>query len=276
MQLWPIFTTLLANVATSSGKLVDVSPSRRWWAYVCLSYVLLTAIDAAACADICYTTKLIGFGPGGVSGCTCSGSQQGVRTGAGSCSCGQCYEKTQGVVYGFAINANGTCTYGQDCGTCDYSTNSSKGTSGMADSTPSPAPATSATSVPAASTSPASVTSAPPSDPDASTPSPVMISNNTPPSTDSTNSTSTDGKMDSNGRGNDISTWQIVLAICCTVLIFVVAFVAVCTCYCKARSRLYEHEDDHTNYYNQYLRTIQPWVYMTTGPGFAKRTAVAV
>ncbi|KAF1778496.1 hypothetical protein GQ600_22546 [Phytophthora cactorum] len=58
------------------------------------------------------------------------GSQQGARTGAGGCNCGQCYEKTQGIVYGFAINNNGTCTYGTDCGTCDYSTGSSASTSG--------------------------------------------------------------------------------------------------------------------------------------------------
>ncbi|KAG6961826.1 hypothetical protein JG687_00007483 [Phytophthora cactorum] len=147
MRSWPIFAALLANVAIST------------W---------LVQVNAAACADICYTTKLTGFGPGGTPGCTCSGSQQGARTGAGGCNCGQCYEKTQGIVYGFAINNNGTCTYGTDCGTCDYSTGSSASTSGSTDAssrpvtaTPSPAPATTAPSSTAGTTSPVPTTSAP-------------------------------------------------------------------------------------------------------------------
>ncbi|GMF28635.1 unnamed protein product [Phytophthora lilii] len=85
--------------------------------------------DAAACSEICYTTELRGFAPGGIPGCTCSGSEAGARTGAGGCNCGQCYEKTQGVVDGFAINTDGTCTYGTDCGSCEYSRNASSSSS---------------------------------------------------------------------------------------------------------------------------------------------------
>ncbi|KAE8889959.1 hypothetical protein PF003_g25925 [Phytophthora fragariae] len=171
--------------------------------------------EAAACAGICYTTVLTGFGPGGVPGCTCSGSQAGARTGAGGCNCGQCYANTNGAVYGFAINANGTCTYGTDCGSCDYTPTNSKSSSSSSGSrsTTSQAPATSGS------------------------PSTACVPH--------------------------LSTWQIVLAICCSVLFFAVAVVSVCSCYCKARSRLYEHEQDLANYFNQNVHqafVFQPWV----------------
>ncbi|KAG2782262.1 hypothetical protein PC129_g2154 [Phytophthora cactorum] len=255
MRSWPIFAALLANVAIST------------W---------LVQVNAAACADICYTTKLTGFGPGGTPGCTCSGSQQGARTGAGGCNCGQCYEKTQGIVYGFAINNNGTCTYGTDCGTCDYSTGSSASTSGSTDAssrpvtaTPSPAPATTAPSSTAGTTSPVPTTSAPSPTADAgsssTSSSSTTGSNSTSASTDNSNSSSNDGVSDSTSShaGSEesekfLSTWQIVLAICCCVLIFLVAVVSVCACYCKARSRLYEHEDDQASCYHQ-QQTFQPW-----------------
>lgn len=47
--------------------------------------------------------------------------------------------------------------------------------------------------------------------------------------------------------------WQIALIICCAVLVFVVAVVALLSCYCKARRRLVESEDheEDTTYYNQ-------------------------
>jgi hypothetical protein len=117
--------------------------SRFIFAALLLNGATTCSVQAAPCAEICYTKELTGFAPGGVPGCTCSGSQQGARTGTGGCNCGQCYEETQGVVFGFAINADGTCTYGQDCGSCDYSVGSSASASDEASSsrsatTPSP------------------------------------------------------------------------------------------------------------------------------------------
>ncbi|CEG40460.1 Concanavalin A-like lectin/glucanase, subgroup [Plasmopara halstedii] len=286
MQVWPIFLVLLPNIGTFSNKVVEASLSKHYWASGSLSYALLTAVDAVKCAEICYTAELTGFGPGGTPGCTCSGSQQGARTGFGSCSCGQCYEKTQGVVYGFAIDGNGICTYGTDCGTCDFSTGSSTNVSGPAVNTPTPAPITPAPSPPAIITPPPPVTSAPPSIPDASTPSPITTSNSTSPSIHSTNSTSLDDVRNNTGNNggsseehsNTLSTWQIVLVVCCVVLIFIVAFVAVCTCYCKARNRLYENEDDHTSYYVQNSQTFQLWTSNNTTDELiaSKRTSVAV
>ncbi|ETL87195.1 hypothetical protein L917_13543 [Phytophthora nicotianae] len=271
MRSWPIFVALLANVAISS-----------WFVLV----------NAAACADICYTTTLTGFGPGGTPGCTCSGSQQGARTGAGGCNCGQCYEKTQGVVYGFAVNSNGTCTYGTDCGTCDYSTGSSASTSGSASATsrpttatPSPAPATTAPSATTATASPVPATSAPSPTADAGSSSTSSSStgskdNSTP--TENSHSSSRDSVGDATGSHADseendrfLSTWQIALAICCCVLIFVVAVVSVCACYCKARSRLYEHEDDQASYYHP-PQAFQPWGANSALPIATKTNSIVV
>jgi hypothetical protein len=69
-----------------------------------------------------------------------------------------------------------------------------------------------------------------------------------------------------------LSTWQIALAICCTVLLFIVAVVSVFACYCKARSRLYQHEEDLASYYNQHQQrahqafVFQPWTPNQTAP----------
>lgn len=52
-----------------------------------------------------------------------------------------------------------------------------------------------------------------------------------------------------------MATWQIALIICCAVLVFVVAVVALLSCYCKARRRLVEsedHEEDATYYHQRY------------------------
>lgn len=119
-----------------------------WVLIVSCSVLRVAAVEAAACADICYTVELTGFGPGGVPGCSCSGSEAGARTGAGDCNCGQCYTKTQGTIYGFAISADGTCQYGTDCGNCDYSSGSSASATAATSSkpvtsTPSLVPATS-------------------------------------------------------------------------------------------------------------------------------------
>ncbi|KAG1705188.1 hypothetical protein DVH05_004121 [Phytophthora capsici] len=242
MRLWLISVALLANAAIS------------------------TPVEAAACAEICYTTELTGFAPGGTPGCTCSGSQQGARTGTGGCNCGQCYEKSQGVVFGFAINADGTCTYGINCGSCDYLIASSNGSTGTNSSsepltaTPTPVPATTA-----ASPSPVATPVTTPVVADASSSS-TSLSTTGSISASNSNSKSDDGVGDSTGShsGSEVidkglSKWQIVLAICCSTLFFLVAVVSVCTCYCKARSRLYEHEEDMANYYNQPTPTVQTW-----------------
>ncbi|GMF52427.1 unnamed protein product [Phytophthora fragariaefolia] len=59
---------------------------------------------------------------------------------------------------------------------------------------------------------------------------------------------------------NGLKTWQIALIICCGVLVFTVAVVSVLSCYCKARNRLYENEDDQADasyYQQQYPRPRQ-------------------
>ncbi|KAG7386097.1 Non-structural maintenance of chromosomes element 4 A [Phytophthora pseudosyringae] len=257
MRSWPIFAALLADAA--------ISP----W---------LAQVGATACAEICYTTELTGFAPGGTPGCTCSGSQQGARTGTGGCNCGQCYEKAQGVVYGFAINADGACTYGTNCGACDYSSGSSASASGSPSTSSGAAtatPTTTPTATPTATPSPAPATAAPAtiapsSTPDAGSSSTSLStagSSSASTSSDNSESSSRDSVGDSSGshagseaRDKGLSLWQIVLAICCAVLIFVVAVVSVCACYCKARRRLNEYEDAqaNTSYYNP--RTFQPWI----------------
>ena len=52
---------------------------------------------------------------------------------------------------------------------------------------------------------------------------------------------------------NGLKTWQIALIICCGVLLFTVAVVSVLSCYCKARNRLNENEDNlaDVSYYQQ-------------------------
>ncbi|KAE8984213.1 hypothetical protein PF005_g22250 [Phytophthora fragariae] len=248
-----IFTVLLASAAALT--------------------LLLPSAEAAACAGICYTTVLTGFGPGGVPGCTCSGSQAGARTGAGGCNCGQCYANTNGAVYGFAINANGTCTYGTDCGSCDYTPTNSKSSSSSSGSrsTTSQAPATSGSPSTDLSSS-ASTSLTTDSSSSLAPASATSSSSSSSSSTPSSNSRSSaydnaSGSSDSREGGGacvpHLSTWQIVLAICCSVLFFAVAVVSVCSCYCKARSRLYEHEQDLANYFNQNVHqafVFQPWV----------------
>ncbi|RLN48861.1 hypothetical protein BBJ29_007125 [Phytophthora kernoviae] len=71
------------------------------------------------------------------------------------------------------------------------------------------------------------------------------------------NAGSTAGSSSSSGG---LKTWQVALIICCGVLIFTVAVVSVLSCYCKARNRLYENEDDQadaTYYEQQYPRQRQ-------------------
>ncbi|KAG6972604.1 hypothetical protein JG688_00003909 [Phytophthora aleatoria] len=160
-------------------------------------------VEAAACAEICYTTELTGFGPGGTAGCSCSGSQQGARSG----------------VVGYAVNSDGTCTFGTNCGDCDYSSASSGST----------------TTTPSTTSSASSTTS-------------TTSSNSTTGSSSSTTTTT---------ASNGLKTWQIALIICCGVLVFTVAVVSVLSCYCKARNRLYENEDDQADasyYHQQYPR----------------------
>ncbi|KAK1934255.1 hypothetical protein P3T76_011458 [Phytophthora citrophthora] len=248
MRSWLISLALLANVAISSGP---------------------ATVEAVACAEICYTTALTGFGPGGTPGCTCSGSQQGARRGDGDCNCGQCYEKTQGVVFGFAINADGTCTYGTDCGTCEYSAASPNGSTGTNSSsgavTAAPTPTPTPTPVPTTSAPSPSPVTTPVTTPDAGSSS-TSLSTTGSIGASSSSSKSSDGVGGTTGShsGSEVvdkglSKWQIVLAICCCTLFFLVAVVSVCTCYCKARSRLYEHEEDMANYYDQPTPTVQAW-----------------
>ncbi|RMX68674.1 hypothetical protein KXD40_000872 [Peronospora effusa] len=251
------------------------------------------AVEATACAQICYTTELTGFGPGGIPGCSCTGSDAGARTGKGDCNCGQCYTKSQGTVYGYAINPDGTCTYGTNCGSCDYSSSSSISTSSTLvtstpslSPTPSPVPATLEPSITSGNmrsskryslfqTNSSSLDSTSSSS-SASTLSNAAstLSNTTLSSTVDSNSTSdtasidtissdksdetTDSLADSNTIDIGLHTWQIILAICCGVLVLVVAVVSVCSCYCKVRNRLNEHEEAQTGYYNQQAHGVPP------------------
>ncbi|ETO77070.1 hypothetical protein F444_07682 [Phytophthora nicotianae P1976] len=249
MRSWFFLTTLVAVASTS-------------W---------LSQVEAAACAEICYTTALTGFGPGGSAGCSCSGSQQGARTGSGSCSCGQCYEQSGSTVIGYAINSDGTCTYGTDCGDCDYSSTSSGSTTTTTSPTASSGSSTTSTSSNSTESSTPTPTTAAPS-----TPSPVVTSGTSSNSTSgissstadnsnsSTTPTSSNSGSNNNNAGeagsaagdsssNGLKTWQIALIICCGVLVFTVAVVSVLSCYCKARNRLYENEDDQADasYYQQ-------------------------
>ena len=61
------------------------------------------------------------------------------------------------------------------------------------------------------------------------------------------------GRFACTASDNSLETWQIALIICCGVLVFTVAVVSVLSCYCKARNRLNENEDDRADasYYQQ-------------------------
>ncbi|KAH7472584.1 hypothetical protein KRP22_013950 [Phytophthora ramorum] len=223
MRSWVFLTALVAGLASST------------W---------LSQVDAAACANICYTTELTGFGPGGTAGCSCSGSGA-TRAGSGSCSCGQCYEETNGAVIGYAINSDGTCTYGTDCGDCTYSSDASSSTS----TTSSSANPSSTTATPSATSSTGSSTT--------TTTDTTSSSSNTPTTSTSSSSNDNAGSAGSTATSdtsnNGLKTWQIALIICCGVLVFTVAVVSVLSCYCKARNRLYENEDEQADasYYQQ-------------------------
>ncbi|POM60234.1 hypothetical protein PHPALM_30928 [Phytophthora palmivora] len=250
---------------------------RSWVTLTALAAVAsswLLQVEAAACAEICYTTELTGFGPGGASGCSCTGSQQGARTGSGSCSCGKCYEETNGVVIGYAINTDGTCTYGTDCGDCTYSSDSS-GTSTTSSASTSSNSTNSSTSSKSTTGSASSTTTT--DAPTTTSPAPTSgtssnsTSGTSSSTTGSTNPTTTTPTSSSSGSNNNnagetagsttantssdngLKTWQIALIICCGVLVFTVAVVSVLSCYCKARNRLYENEDDQADasYYQQ-------------------------
>jgi hypothetical protein len=146
MRSWGLLAALAAAVACSSWT--DHGTTRPLTASVTYGHFTnqlpSPAVEAAACAEICYTTDLTGFGPGGTAGCSCTGSGA-TRTGSGSCSCGQCYEETNGAVIGYAINSDGTCTYGTDCGDCTYSSDSSSSTSTASSSSASSTTSTTST-----------------------------------------------------------------------------------------------------------------------------------
>ncbi|CAH0475164.1 unnamed protein product [Peronospora belbahrii] len=242
------------------------------------SLLCLFQVEAAECAEICYTTELTGFGPGGIAGCACSGLKP-TRSGPGNCNCGQCYEETNGAVIGYAVNSDGTCAFGTNCGDCTFSADASSSkttaSSSSLDTNPTtpPAPPTSTppTSTPPTTTS-VSSTAATTDAPAATSPIPSSgtLSNGTTGIstliTDSSNSLSSSGSDDNNADktagsstvyiSNDngpLKTWQIALIICCGVLVFTVAVVSVLSCYCKARNRLYENEDNlaDASYYQQ-------------------------
>ncbi|KAG7397376.1 hypothetical protein PHYBOEH_000832 [Phytophthora boehmeriae] len=156
---------------------------------------------------------------------------------------------------------------GTNCGDCEYLSDAS-GSSTSTPSTTAPTPTTSApasttatpaTSSPAASSSGSSnATAAPSASSDSGT-----------GSSSTTSSTSSSGSIEGNNAGSTagsssssggLKTWQVALIICCGVLIFTVAVVSVLSCYCKARNRLYENEDDQadaTYYEQQYPRQRQ-------------------
>ncbi|CAH0519093.1 unnamed protein product [Peronospora belbahrii] len=267
MRLWLIYSIVLANVVTS-----------RWCGHV----------EAVACEEICYTTELTGFGPGGIPGCFCSGLDAGARTGIGECNCGQCYTMTQGTVYGFAINSDGTCTYGTDCGSCDFLSSPSTSTSSTPSipppslsPTPSLPPSPTPTLSPSPTLLPAALEPSFTSDVNSSSAYSSSSSSSTatssyttnlnstsdPTSIDSSSSISSDDIGNATGshvgrNGSDTvhGTWQVILTICCSVLVFVVGVVSVCSCYCKARSRLNEHEEAQVSYYSQQMHAFEPRV----------------
>ncbi|CAI5728468.1 unnamed protein product [Hyaloperonospora brassicae] len=295
-------------------------------------------VTAEPCDEICYTTELTGFGPGGAAGCSCSGARA-TRSGPGGCSCGQCYHETNGAVIGYAISSDGTCSYGTDCGDCtrspvtpDAETNAPSPDSDTPSVTTPPTPSRATPTEPLSPTPapipPPSTPPPPPPPPPATaatepttgaslnpTPAPPLNlgtssdarpelpsvspfdppsnlllglpstassgtsldltfgtspsttdKNNTPPATSASSSSAsgshdagkTAGSSDSaTSSDKSIETWQIALIICCGVLVFTVAVVSVLSCYCKARNRLNENEDDRadaTYYQQQYPR----------------------
>ncbi|CEG43703.1 Concanavalin A-like lectin/glucanase, subgroup [Plasmopara halstedii] len=218
-------------------------------------------VEAAACPEICYTTELTGFGPGGSAGCTCSGQRQGARVGDGSCSCGQCYSASGNGIIGYAISSDGTCTFGTDCGDCDYSPDGTSNTStptSNSSTTTSPSSATptieSPTLVTPTPDTPSTVAPAVTQEINSSTTIPTITNTNISDSSNSNANQNIGSDSVSQGNGSDsLETWQIALIICCGVLVFTVAVVAVLSCYCKARNRLFENEDDQAdvNYYQR-------------------------
>ncbi|CAI5703658.1 unnamed protein product [Peronospora effusa] len=253
------------------------------------SYVILTVLaassmwfcqgEAAQCAEICYTTELTGFGPGGAAGCSCSGSKA-TRAGDGGCSCGQCYDEANGAIIGYAVNSDGTCTYGTDCGDCTRSpdptlskppTSPSSTTTNPTTSTPTPTTSPSSTSSTSTTTvtpittssvlfsdSSSNATTAPSSSSTDPSKSPTTPSTSSSSGLDNTNAGETAGSSaPKTGNEKGLKTWQIALIICCGVLLFTVAVVSVLSCYCKARNRLNENEDnlaDATYYQQQHAR----------------------
>ncbi|KAE8884537.1 hypothetical protein PF003_g31387 [Phytophthora fragariae] len=290
-----INTKSLSQFKRSPAPARALNAMRSWFVFALAASVALSTwtapVEAAACAEICYTTELTGFGPGGSAGCSCTGSGA-TRSGPGSCSCGQCYEETNGAVIGYAINSDGTCTFGTDCGDCTYSSDSSSSTSASSTSSKSTTgsttsssstktPSTSSNSTTGSTSATTTTTDAP------ATTSPAATSGTASNSTSATSSSTTDtngtstttstttitsSSSSSNNAGdagsgtadtsssNGLKTWQIALIICCGVLVFTVAVVSVLSCYCKARNRLYENEDgqaDASYYQQQYPRSRQ-------------------
>ncbi|KAI9920354.1 hypothetical protein PsorP6_015904 [Peronosclerospora sorghi] len=240
----------------------------RWWFVLLASIVsstwLRALVNAAACPEICYTTELTGFGPGGVGGCSCTGSGP-TRAGAGGCSCGQCYVEANGAITGYAIDKDGTCPFGTNCGDCTRSStasNSSKSTTDSSDATntttapvttPAPTPSPNATIA-----TPAPSTTKEPDTPTTPTPSSSHSDAN------DTKEVPSSASHIANDEG--LKTWQIALIICCGVLVFTVAVVSVLSCYCKARNRLNENEDEQADasYYQQPLPRQPPTAFNAT------------
>ncbi|KAE9008756.1 hypothetical protein PR002_g15812 [Phytophthora rubi] len=263
-----INTKSLSQFKRSPAPARALNAMRSWFVFALAASVALSTwtapVEAAACAEICYTTELTGFGPGGSAGCSCTGSGA-TRSGPGSCSCGQCYEETNGAVIGYAINSDGTCTFGTDCGDCTYSSDSSSSTSASSTSSKSTTGSTtSSSSTKTPSTSSNSTTG--------STSATTTTTDTNGTSTTTSTTTITSSSSSSNNAGdagsgtadtsssNGLKTWQIALIICCGVLVFTVAVVSVLSCYCKARNRLYENEDDQADasyYQQQYPRSRQ-------------------
>ncbi|KAE9210780.1 hypothetical protein PF004_g16099 [Phytophthora fragariae] len=263
-----INTKSLSQFKRSPAPARALNAMRSWFVFALAASVALSTwtapVEAAACAEICYTTELTGFGPGGSAGCSCTGSGA-TRSGPGSCSCGQCYEETNGAVIGYAINSDGTCTFGTDCGDCTYSSDSSSSTSASSTSSKSTTGSTtSSSSTKTPSTSSNSTTG--------STSATTTTTDTNGTSTTTSTTTITSSSSSSNNAGdagsgtadtsssNGLKTWQIALIICCGVLVFTVAVVSVLSCYCKARNRLYENEDgqaDASYYQQQYPRSRQ-------------------
>lgn len=109
--------SLYGPPSPAGSRLVLLAVRRAPYAIKCTANELFqrSQVNGAACAEICYTTELTGFLPGGTGTCSCSGSGAS-RTGSGGCQCGSCYDQSNGSILGFAVNEDGTCTYGVNCG----------------------------------------------------------------------------------------------------------------------------------------------------------------